>query len=147
MASPTLVDRRIHDGALLLSALDQAGVPIETAFWLFSSDWDEWRLVFATLLFDETGPLEAYRRIQDVFRDTDGISFRLDKVTAVGTQDPRVRALQSLFRTWPPTFGDRLEDRFVGGREIEDAYVYRLSPPTQVAIGVSRRRSARNGAR
>jgi hypothetical protein len=148
MATPTLVDRRIEHGADLLAALDRAGVPVDSAFWLYSSEWDEWRLVLATLLYDRHGPLEAYRRIQDVLYATEGMSFRLDRVMAVGTQDQRVRDLRSAFRTWPLHLGDRLEDRFVQGRDVEDSYVYRLSPPPEKTLnGAARgRRSARNGA-
>ena len=34
--------------------------------------------------------------------------------------------LRSLFRTLPPKFGPRLEDRFMQGGEVENSYVYRL---------------------
>jgi len=133
MATPTLVDRRIDHGARLLAALDIAGVPIESAFWLFTEEWDEWRLVLATPLYSQAGPSDAYRRIQEVHRADEEISFRLDSVTAVAPDDRRVQAVRSIFRTVPPNFGPRLEDRFVRGREVENAYIYRIEPMTQAA--------------
>lgn len=147
MATPTLVDRRIDHGARLLADLDEAGVPIESAFWLFTSEWDEWRLVLATPLYDQFGPLEAYRRLLDVFDADITISFRSDSITAVGTDNIRVQELRSLFRTLPPKFGDRFEDRFIQGQEIENAYVYRLSPSSQHHVNgaASEHRTERNG--
>ena len=137
MATPTLVDRRIDHGARFLAELDAAGVPVESAFWLFRSEWDEWRLVLATPLFDQSGPLAAYRQLLDVYEADREISFGSDSLTAVGADDVRVQELRSLFRTLPPKFGDRFEDRFMRGGEVENAYVYRLSPV---------RRTSRDGA-
>jgi hypothetical protein len=133
MAAPTLVDRRIEHGARFLVDLDEAGVPIDSAFWLFDSAWDEWRLVIATPVVDESGPVEAYRRLQAVHHADEGISCRLDSISAVGIEDRRVQALRSQFRTWPLSLGKRFEDRFIRGGEIEDSYVYRLSPPPDFA--------------
>ena len=148
MATPTLVDRRIDHGGRLLAELDVAGVPIESAFWLFRSEWDEWRLVLATPLFDQFGPLKAYRRLLDVYDADSTISFRSDNITAVGTDNIRVQELRSLFRKLPPEFGNRFEDRFIQGREVENAYVYRLSPPSQASVNGTApgRRTGRNGA-
>src|SRR5688572_25775430 len=113
MAAPTLVDRRIHHGQRFLDALDAAGVPVESAFWLYTSEWDEWRLVFATPIVDEHGPLEAYRRLQAVFYADPEISFRFQSVAVVGTNDRRVRDMRAAFSTWPARLGDRFEDRFI----------------------------------
>lgn len=147
MAAPTLVDRRIEHGARFLADLDEAGVPVDSAFWLFDSAWDEWRLVIATPVVEESGPVEAYRRLQTVHHADEGISFRLDSVTAVGIEDRRVQALRSQFRTWPLSLGKRFEDRFIRGGEVEDAYVYRLSPPSAVGGATSRTdRKVRSGS-
>jgi len=147
MATPTLVDRRIEHGTRLLAELDAAGVTIESAFWLFKSEWDEWRLVLSTPLFDRFGPVEAYRRVLDVYEADRDISFRSDSLMAAGVNDVRVQELRSLFRTFPPKFGDRFEDRFIQGREVENAYVYRLSPPSGDPVngGAAVRDATRDG--
>jgi hypothetical protein len=132
MAAPTLVDRRIEHGARFVADLDDAGVPVDSAFWLFDSTWDEWRLVIATPIVDQSGPVEAYRRLQAVHSADESISFRLESVTAVGTEDRLVQAVRSQFRTWPLSLGKRFEDRFIRGGEVEDSYVFRVSPPPTI---------------
>ena len=146
MAAPTLVDRRIDHGALFLAALDAAAVPIDSAFWLFTSEWNEWRLVLATPLVDEYGPLEAYRRLQLVYYAHPEISFRFDSIAVVGSDDLRVQEMRSAFKTWPLRFSNRLEDRFIQSRGIEDSYVYRLLPPPSPTVAHGRHRKS-TGAR
>ena len=130
MGPRTLVERNIEEGARLLCALDLAGVPIDAAFWLLSSEWSDWRLVLATPLYKERGSNEAYRQILDVQRNTDGTDTLYGCMAITRTDDRRVRAMQSSLRNGLPWPGFRLDGAYAEDVEIIDSHIYRLNPRT-----------------
>ncbi len=125
MVAPTLVGLPIGDGARLVAALDAADVPIRSAFWIYSSEWGEWRLALASPIVDQRGPREMYRRVQDVLGRHPDISLRLDQLWAVGPNHPVVTAVRKLMHLGPGVGGARLANVVFNGQFIEDAYVYR----------------------
>jgi|GEM_PF-581408 len=128
MGPRTLVERNIDEGERLLSALDEAGVPIDAAFWLLSSEWSDWRLVLATPLYDERGSDEAYRQILGTLRATDGTDTLYGCISIARPEDRRVRAVRSALRNELPWPGFRLDGAYAEDVEIIDSYMYRLSP-------------------
>jgi hypothetical protein len=125
MATATLVDVPIEDGRRLVSELDRAGVSLPAAFWLYSSEWDEWRLTLASPEVDKHGPREMYRRVQKAMQVLPGLRMRLDQVWAVGLKNRTVSALRHHYRTGPGIFGVRLTGNMFDGILFEDTYIYR----------------------
>jgi len=125
MASQALVEPQVDDGASLLAALDAANLPIHAAFWLYSSDWGEWRLMIASPLVDQGGPRKTYKRVQDALRKLPGVHIRLDQITVVGLKHPMVSALRSAISTGPAITTIRLTNNLFNGVLIEDAILYR----------------------
>lgn len=130
MGPRTLVERNVDEGARLLRALDSAGVPVDAAFWLLSSEWSDWRLVVATPLYEERGSDEAYRQILGVHRDTDDTDTLYGCISIARLDDRRVRAIRSLLRRGLPWTGFRLDGAYAEDVEIIDSYIYRLDPRT-----------------
>src|SRR5436190_1564142 len=56
MVARALVEKNIEQGARLLRALDEAGIPVDVAYWMLASEWSHWWLVLGTPRGDETGP-------------------------------------------------------------------------------------------
>ena len=54
----------IDAGAELTRKLDESGLPVTTALWLFVSELNEWRLLFASPEVDTKGPRDVYEKIR-----------------------------------------------------------------------------------
>ena len=55
MDNPTLVDVDIAAGKQVLQILDQAGFKVIAAFWLYTSEFEAWRLYIASPVVDAEG--------------------------------------------------------------------------------------------
>ena len=108
MDRTVLVGLDLDGGERLLKALDEAGLDIRAAFWLYFPEPEEWRLVFATPVVDKKGPLKVYSLIRSILQKLEpvpDISFR--HITVVGTKSDDFKFLR--------------KDIY-----IEDSYVYRM---------------------
>ena len=126
MARTALVDLDIEGGRKLIEALDADGFPVQSAFWYYDSEPEEWRLVISSPDVDKKGPLRAYGPIQRVLRQVQLDTFGVDNIAAVSTKDPLVSLLRSAIATGPGISGIRFTRNTINGREIEDVYIYRL---------------------
>lgn len=106
---------------------------VKGAFWLYYPESEEWRLVIATPLVDEIGPLETYARLhpvlQEVLFEIQPTDLYLQNIAVIS---PRGHPLVKLSRGAKRTLGDfryvRLTKATVAGAYIEDAYVYMIPP-------------------
>ena len=148
MVTRALVESDIDQGARLLSALDEAGVPIEVAYWLLSPEWSDWWLVLGTPLYEERPTPSAMHQVVVVQRSLDDTDYLMDKLGVVPMHHRWVRALRKRLPRGLPTPGYRLGSFYAEDLEVLDSYVYRLSPPTPAeANGMApKSRAGRNGA-
>jgi hypothetical protein len=87
-------DRRRMDGEKLIGALEEAGVEIYAAFWVFRSFLQEWRLVIVTPVVESQGPRAVLRTIDSQLKKTNGqASFDLFDIEISGPQNPSVMHL------------------------------------------------------
>ena len=127
MVAWLLVEPNIQNGAEFLHELDEAGLPVSAAFWLLNEEAGiPWRLNIASPIYDELGPTETYRRLQDVLRAR-AHRFDLQDVAAISPTNPTIAALRRLAGGSPDVAGIRLRGNAGNGIYIEDAYVYRLT--------------------
>jgi hypothetical protein len=126
MAKTTLVEFDVEGGTRLIQALDASDFPVRVALWLYFTEAEEWRLVLASRVADEYGPLEAYSRIQRTLQHLADVDIPLQRVVAVGVNDPLVRDIRALIGSRPGLNGIRLTNNVVNGRTIADAYIYRV---------------------
>ena len=131
MAARALVESDFDLGARLLSALDDAGIPIEVAYWMLSPEWGDWWLVLGTPLYDEGTTPSAMRRVVEVQRSLRDSEFLMDKLGVVGMDDRFVRALRKRLRDHLPRPGYPLGSFYAEDLEVEDSYVYRLVPRSE----------------
>ena len=129
MVATTLTKEMIVSGGALVRKLDEQGLHPDAAFWLYSTDLAEWKLVIAEIKLDTEGPRKIYKKIQDAISASkqDMPDISLDSVTLSMPDAPIVALLKRAIRTDAGMGGIRLTNSVIDGTVIEDAYIYRLN--------------------
>jgi hypothetical protein len=138
-----LVESDWDAGARLIEALDSKGLEVKAALWLLSPELEEWRLIIATPLIDEQGPIAAYTLVQSVLEATpEAQSIPLDSISIVSPGDPIIKLLGKTFRTGPVITRLGLTKASVRNVFFEEAHIYRMNlqeiPPRTPEDEVSR---------
>ena len=137
MVKTSLVEADLIAGWRLLLRLyipqkNRALFRVKAAFWLYYPESEEWRLVIATPLVDEKGPLDTYSQLQEVLQrsllEIQPADLYLLNIAVISPSDPLVKAFRGAMRIseWSPYV--RFTGSTLGGKYVEDAYVYRLPP-------------------
>lgn len=128
MVARTLVVPDIDAGRAFVEALDTAKLPIQAALWLYNSELDRWRLTLATRLVDRLGPLETYRRLNEVWEGLpEDVRQTLGEYSVISPADVLIRALSKTIQTGPEISGIRMSKNVVDRVYIDDAYIYRVN--------------------
>lgn len=133
MVKTSLVEADLLAGRRLVIALDvpepnRSLFRLKAAFWLYDPESQEWRLVLATPLVDEEGPLATYKRLQRTLYSIQPTDLSLQNISVVSPRDPLVKAVKRVSRIAPGVQGIRVTRNSINGTYIEDAYVYKLPP-------------------
>jgi len=147
VAARALVESDIDQGARLLNALDEAGIPIEVSYWMLSPEWGDWWLVLGTPLYDQRPTPSAMHQVVLVQRSVEDTDYLMDKLGVVGLNDRWVRAIRKRLPHGLPHPGYRLGSFYAEDLEVEDSYVYRMLPRSADATNgsTSKRRKGSNG--
>jgi hypothetical protein len=127
MDKASMVSLDIERGAKIFDSLLGARVKVNVALWMYLSEYEDWRLVLSARQFDKLGLRAAYGLIHDAL---DGAGFtpeRTPPIMILLMADPLIRELRRLFGKTKSVEGMRLGGQMIGGRFVEDAYVYRIS--------------------
>lgn len=118
----------IESGAKLIQKLDERSVRPDAAFWLYSPDIQQWKLIFAEIKVGTVGPKEIYKKIQETISSLgDELQeISLDDIALTEPEAPIVALLRVAIRTGPGISGIRFTRNVINGTLIEDAYIYRL---------------------
>jgi hypothetical protein len=119
MVKTSLVEQDIKEGERFLQALDEPAVitlgrrrvvdlpddhfRVKAAFWMYLPESLEWRLVIATPLVDEQGPLATYRDIRSVLAANLALNLSLQNISVVSPKDPLVKVFQNAMKIAPDT--------------------------------------------
>lgn len=119
----------IDIGGILVRKLDDHGIRPDAAFWLYSPELQQWKLVIADSEVGTLGPKKIYRQIQKILSEyadeIPGIS--LDDVSLIKPDASIIVLLRVAIRTGPGISGIRFKNNVINGTLIEDAYIYRLN--------------------
>jgi|SRR5579871_2078876 len=126
MDKATLVNIDIAGGERVLQILDQAGFKVNIALWLYSSEFEAWRLYLASPVVDVNGPKKAYVQLLSAIRSYDPDLTSAITITLVSPRHPLMRALKRSFGETASVHGMRLGGNVIGGIFVEQAYVYRV---------------------
>jgi hypothetical protein len=127
LVKEVLTDSMIAAGEAFTNALERKNWSFVAAFWLYDWENNRWKLLIASPVVDQKGPLEAYR---EVLPETNATTPPLEwmAVQVVSPKDRYVRELLELVER-----GLQLDGRRHRGRVVEDSYVYRVRPTATAA--------------
>ena len=133
MVKSSLVEADLLAGRRLVIDLDvpepnRSLFRLKAAFWLYDPESQDWRLVLATPLVDEVGPLATYTHLQRSLYSIQPTDLSLQNISVWSPRKPLVKAIRRAARIPLGAEGVRLTRNTVGGIYIEDAYVYKLPP-------------------
>ena len=120
-----LTEEMLNAGANVVRLLDKRGFLLRAALWFYLSETDEWRLFLGTPEVRTKGPKKLYRQIQGMLAKGEDV-VPLSSVVLVDSQDSLVQLLGSVVKI-DDLGGFRFSRNTIGGRFIDDAYIYRLA--------------------
>lgn len=126
MVKEQLTDEMIEAGARLTAQLDEAGVPIVAALWLFQPEINEWRLLFASPEVGTQGPRAVYAKVRQALDGAGDPRLPLSNIGVTDTDDDLVRLLKAI-RTGPGIARIRFSKNVLEGHFIDDALIYRAA--------------------
>ena len=127
MVKAQLVNLDIDTGAELVDILERAGVETSVALWMVAPEYEDWRIFLSGPRFDALGIREGYRLLHDTLSAAGFAYERTPPVMILPMSDSFVRNARRLYAKSKNVQGMRLGGRTIGGRFIEDAYVYRIA--------------------
>ena len=129
MVKEQLTGSMIDAGAELTKKLDESGLPVTTALWLFVSEVNEWRLLFASPDVGAKGPRDVYEKIQQAINQLGekASAVPLSVVGLLDANDDLVRLLKVAIRTGPGVNRIRFSKNVINGHFIDDALIYRAA--------------------
>jgi hypothetical protein len=120
-----LVNGDLDSAARLIDLLDQEGLRVRGAMWLYESDAERWRF---TICFNEPRehPISFYRdmaRVTNAHQEIDTLS--LDRVSVVAYDGSIFSKLRGVIEVGG-TSRVRMTHNRINGVYLEDAIIYRL---------------------
>lgn len=122
-----LTDAMVEAGAELTKKLDEIGLHVTSALWLFMPELNEWRLLFASPEVSASGPRDVYEKIRQAINQL-GEKATAVPLSVIGVLDPNddlVRLLkggiQIVGAKWI-----RFSKNVINGQFIDDALIYRV---------------------
>lgn len=127
MVKEQLTDGMIEAGARLTAKLDEAGVPIVAALWLFMPEVNEWRLLFASPEVSTQGPRAVYAKVRRVVEEAGDLRLPLSIIGVMETEADLVQFLKGAIQTGPGIARLRFSKNVINGHFIDDALIYRAA--------------------
>ena len=124
-----LTGSMIDAGAELTKKLDESGLAVTTALWLFVPELNEWRLLFASPEVSTKGPRDVYEKIQQAINQL-GEKASAVPLSVVGLLDANadlVRLLKVSIGTGLGVNRIRFSKNVINGHFIDDALIYRAA--------------------
>jgi len=127
MDQATLVEHEIDDVPKLIDQLKRENFDVKAAFWLYTSEADEWYLYLVTDAVDqENGIFESYMVVNKTIRQMTDLEIDHFHVRLVAPRNPIAKAIMD-FQSGPQVRPlRRIRGMRLGDVHIESAYLYYL---------------------
>ena len=119
-----LVEWRAVAGRRVIAQLVRDGFEITAAFWVRTTEEDDWSFYIATPLVEQKRSSEAYRLLHPSLQRLEGIPLSLSDVNLVGAQDPITKDVLDLLARHKGRLATRYAGRRLGRMSIDGAYIY-----------------------
>ena len=126
MDQATLVERQIDDVPRLIDQLRRDNFDVKAAFWLYTSEADQWFLYLVSDVVDQMGITEAYKAVCRAMRQLPDLWINPFEVKLVGPDDPVAKAVIDFLAKRPTRRPERIRGTRLGNVYIEDAYLYHV---------------------
>ena len=124
MDQATLVEHQIDDVPRLIERLNGDGFDAKAAFWLYTSEADQWFLYLVSDVVDQKGETEAYKIVYRALRRLTNASVNPFEVKLVGLDDPYAKAVIDFLSKRHAPVPSRLRSTRLGDVYLERAYIY-----------------------
>ncbi len=110
-------------GKTLVERLDPL-FDVRAALWILESASERWRLLLGIKEVDSLGRKRVYQRVQTRVRGIPHLS--LSDVEVISPDDPFLKVMRRTITTGKKLTKVHLSGNVANGRQVEDAFVYRL---------------------
>ena len=116
MDKAAMVSLDISRGGELLDALERAKLKVGVALWMYSSEYEDWRLVLSSRRFDSLDRRDAYRLLHETVAPAGFTPEKTPPILILPMTDPSIRELRRLFGKAKSVEGMRLGGQMIGDR-------------------------------
>lgn len=126
MDQATLVEPEINDVPRLIDHLRRDGFDVKAAFWLYTTEADQWFLYIASDAVNHEGFIEAYKAVGRAMRQLPDLQIGPFQVKLVAPDDPVAKAVIDFHSRQQARLPMRIRATRLGDAYIEDAYLYKV---------------------
>jgi hypothetical protein len=126
MDQATLVEQQIDDVPTLIDQLKRDTFDVRAAFWLYTSEADQWFLYFVSDVVDQVGTTEAYKIVYRAMRQLPDLWINPFEVKLIGPDDPIAKEVLDFQAKSHARMPTRLRGSYLGKIYIENAFIYRV---------------------
>ncbi len=123
----TLTSEMIDAGKELIHQLDKKQLSVNSAFWLFDPESNNWKLIIASPEVKKQGPKKVYLEIQKILRKLPSNKrIALKDISVYRNDDPLIASLGTAITTSSEGISDiNLSSTTIATHYIDDALIYR----------------------
>jgi hypothetical protein len=126
MDQATLVEHQIDDVTRLVDQLRRDGFDVKAAFWLYTSEADQWFLYIASDMVNQQGITEAYKAVGRAMRRLLDLQIDRFQVKLVTPDDPVAKAVIDFQSERHARLPTRVRAANLGDVYIKNAYLYNV---------------------
>jgi hypothetical protein len=126
MDQATLVGPQLDDVPRLIAELKRDQFDVKAAFWLYTSESDQWYLYLVTDAVDREGPIGAYKAAYRTMRRLPDLRIDRFQVKLVAPDNPVAKAVMGFVSRRPGPLPTQVRGANLGDVYIEDAYIYKF---------------------
>jgi hypothetical protein len=124
MDQAALVDVDIEGGAELVAQLGHGNFDVKVAYWLYTSEADQWFLYLVSDEVNRMGIAEAYKGVYKAMRTMRDLRINRFEVKLVGPDDPVARAIMDFSSRLHAPLPTWVRGSTLGDLHVENAYIY-----------------------
>jgi hypothetical protein len=124
MDQSALVEHQIDDVPKLIDQLKRDNFDVKAAFWLYTSEADQWFLYIVSDMVDQVGSAQAYRYALRSMRQLPGLWINPFEIKLIGSHEPIARAVTAFRANMHRPVPTQVRGANLDKIYIENAYIY-----------------------
>ncbi len=124
MDQATLVDHQIDDVPKLIDQLKRDNFDVKAAFWIYTSEADQWFLYVVSEAVNQVGGTQSYKIVYESMRQLTGLWINPFEVKLVAPDHPIAKEVMDFQRKSHARVPTRLRASRLGDIYVEYAIIY-----------------------